>query len=529
MTFSQLKKHNDYKILHEIHPQARLTFNNWLDDCYKNRLYPFLNFTFRTFAESDAAYKRYKQGKGYKAAKGGRSPHNYGLASDIQMINQNGDRISTRSDSVMLNKIVVIAHKNNIFWLGAYDKKDEAQHFDIIRGVDRTKYIDKCEYRWNNNLTFVENQKWIIDLPPLGVLGNLEDSGSALIKKTSKKIKEIFSPNDINTTVKQSAYTPIINPVKYEEAKNEPQEVQTIKEVKNIPARGIWNIIKFVSDHYSLTQTINDTAINNSQGSLLSFIQKVVQKPWLQFFGTTLNGRYYFYCRKEPFDFEGWTKLPKTRVIKENVVLNENLKWFSGDVFSWYQLTPKGNFYTEQHLQFGYIQAVYFEEYADIWGSRPLSQISNYVNFYKTPNQDKDISFKKSIIDLKYMVESNCYLPFTREGSITIIGDVGIKPGYRIELESTQEIFYVDSVSHSYSVNDNSVKMLTTLQISRGMKKKYIKSSKKDGTISYFNLINFETKYQQIDGTNEDAKKAVLAWRVNKDVFNFFLNKRQNG
>lgn len=342
-------------------------------------------------------------------------------------------------------------------------------------------------------------------------------------------LKDFFNPSDINTNVNERAYVKVSNNQVYQSPKPQAIPPMAITEVKKVPAAGIWSIIKFVSDRFSLSQTLNDATINNSQGSLFNFVQKIVQKPWLQFFGTTLGNQYYFYCRKEPFDLQGWSKLPTVAVISENEMLSDDLSWYSGDIYSWFQLTPRGNFYTEQHLQFGYISSVFFEEYADIWGSKPMSQISNYVNYYKMPNEEKEIMHKKAMTDLKYMVESNCYLPFTRQGSLTVLGNIAIKPGYKIELSSTQEIFYVDSVTHNYSQDEGSVRFTTVLQVSRGMRKKYINYPSERETISYFNIINFDTEYKQMDGVKEANKIPVIRWNVNRKVFDFFLNKKQNG
>lgn len=51
--------------------------------------------------------------------------------------------------------------------------------------------------------------------------------------------------------------------------------------------------------------------------------------------------------------------------------------------------------------------------------------------------------------DLLYVVETTCYLPFTRKGTITLNGDRRIKVGTFIILESTQELFYVTAVNNT--------------------------------------------------------------------------------
>lgn len=344
-----------------------------------------------------------------------------------------------------------------------------------------------------------------------------------------KPVKKWFDSDDVDTEINKPAFKNIEGGTEYKPMPKVIFPKTKIKEVKEVKATGIWQIIKLVTDQYSLSQTVNDATINNNQGSLLNFVQKVIQRPWLQFRGTTIGNQYYFYSRKEPFDFSGWQKMPVLKDIDESEVLSENLSWYDGDIFSWYQLTPRGNFYTEQHIEFGYVSAVYFEEYADIWGSKPLSHISNYVNYYKIPGEDKDIMSKKAMTDLKYMVESNCYLPFTRTGSLVILGDNTIKSGFKIRYKPTGEIFYVDSVSHNMVKNESGMNFQTTLNVSRGMKEKYINAPINADMISYFNIISFDTEFTTPSGVKEEYKKPIIKWKVNRKIFDFFLNKRQNG
>lgn len=266
-----------------------------------------------------------------------------------------------------------------------------------------------------------------------------------------------------------------------EEQEKIDEYITKVSEVETKDAVGIWQIVKLVADQYSLSQNINDATIAFSQGSLLNYIQKVVQKPWLQFFGDTVGDQYYFQCRKEPFDYDGYSKLPVIKSIQENEVLSDDLGWYDGEIFSWYQIIPKGSFLGEQNLIFAYVKAVFFEEYAEIWGSKPNIQVSNYVNFNKIDEDNK--MFSKAIQDLRYMVESNAYLPFSRQGTIVITGDNTIRRGYRIFYEPTGEFFYIDSVTHNYSTDEDGPSYTTTLRVSRGVIKKYFGD--------YFSIIDF--------------------------------------
>lgn len=267
-----------------------------------------------------------------------------------------------------------------------------------------------------------------------------------------------------------------------EQAEKIEKYITKISEVEKRDAAGIWQIIKLVADQYSLSQNINDATIAFSQGSLLNFVRNVVQEPWLQFWGDTVGDQYFFHCRKEPFDAVGYTGLPTMRSIQENEVFSDDLGWYNGPIYSWYQIIPRGSFLGEQNLIFAYVKAVFFEEYAEVWGSKPNIQVSNYVNFNKLDENNK--MFSKALADLKYMVESNAYLPFTRQGTIVIAGDNTIKIGYKIYYESTGELFYVNGVSHSYVSTEDGPEYRTVLRVSRGVLRAQLDR--------YFKLINFD-------------------------------------
>lgn len=373
-------------------------------------------------------------------------------------------------------------------WARWNSTKAAAQHDYRIK-------VKNIRNRWILNSTVVEDElKNITDEP-------FQDSGI----NSSRRKNRVES--NWNIQVGEKA---INDEIVEEEEIPEDEYVTKLSGVETKEASGIWQIIKLVADQYSLSQNVNDATIAFSQGSLLNYIQKVVQSPWLEFFGDTVGDQYYFQCRKEPFDKKGYLKLPMVKSIQENEVLDTDLSWYEGDVFSWYQIIPRGSFLGQQNLIFAYVKAVFFEEYAEIWGSKPNIQVSNYLNFNKIDDDNK--MFNKAIDDLRYMVESNAYLPFTRKGMIVINLDNSIRRGYKIFHEPTGEFFYVDSVTHAYYTGEDGPRGTTTLLVSRGIMKKYFES--------YFDIISFDNPKpleQQITTKVQDG-----------DLVFFFDNGRSN-
>lgn len=296
-------------------------------------------------------------------------------------------------------------------------------------------------------------------------------------------------------------------------------------DVQDKVAPGIWQIVKVIIDPEVKELQLNDASISMQQGSLYSFFEKICQKPFVEFFGDTYGDQYYFIIRKPPFTKQSFNSLP-TYFIAENEVYNDSLKWNDDNVYSWFQLIPNGNYIGANERIWQYLKAVFFEEYAEIWGSRPLSITSNYITFQKS---NGEIVEKQAILDLKFIIDIHSYLPFTRKGTITIKGDRRLKRGMRIYYQPTNEYFYIDSVQQTFSSNNGFLDRITILQVSHGMVKENCEIDIEDKfTKSYFNIINYgnnlyETLNEKQEATETDFDKhipeLVALFNNDKDSF----------
>lgn len=259
-------------------------------------------------------------------------------------------------------------------------------------------------------------------------------------------------------------------------------------EIEDYIAPGIWQAIKVVIDPEVQERQINDATISFMQGSLFSFFGKVCQQPFVEFWGDTYGDQYYFIIRKPPFTRQSFLSLSLLNIYERDVY-SDSFVWENQEIYSWYMLEPNGNYIGGNEVIFQYLQAVFFTEYAELWGSKPLSITSNYITFIK---ETGDIQLKAAEQDLKFIVDCHSYLPFVRKGTITIRGDRRIKRGMKIWYQPTNEYFYVESVSNSFTVQDGIIDRITTLTVSHGMIKEYADIEIEDKyTPSYFNLINY--------------------------------------
>ncbi len=213
--------------------------------------------------------------------------------------------------------------------------------------------------------------------------------------------------------------------------------------------------------------------------------------------------------------------------IDEVDVLSEDLD-YSDEAYTWYRIIPRGLGVQDDLTSFLLSPIVPLDEYAEIWGNRAYSMEYNYspAEFIDDSYAEKEMKYAESqaFLDLQYVMESTVYLPFTRQGTIRINGDRRIKRGTAIYYKPTDEVFYVDAVRNSRTLKDR----ITTLSVSRGMKEKFIKGVQvrfgaKVETVSYFNIVDLKIENDASINNNAFLKN----WKVNKNVFNFFLQRRQ--
>lgn len=294
---------------------------------------------------------------------------------------------------------------------------------------------------------------------------------------------------------------------------------------------GIWQIVKVLVDESVKNRLIVDSSIDTFGGSLLNAVKKYVQEPFAELITDTYGDQFYFIVRRPPTDKQRFLDLAyiaeenEALHINEEDVLAENLEYDDSNVYCWYRLVPNGDIVAGRSKDLFEWPVVYFREYNEIWGNRTLEITSNYIHYESYAsiiNQNNHtIKNQRNQIyeDLKFMVESHAYLPFTHKGTIRTKGNRLYKKGTVIWHKGRDQFFYVDGVSQSYSTSDSGDTRETTLQVSRGM---YNKTDAGEYVLDkYFDIINFPAK---------DPNKIEYGykWTVNQDVFNFFLRRRQS-
>lgn len=310
-------------------------------------------------------------------------------------------------------------------------------------------------------------------------------------------------------------------------------------------ANGIWQIIKLLVDHQLDDRRLNNGELSHPEGAIIDVIRKVCQQPFVEFFGDTYGDKYVFIARQAP--------LTKSQIIdyfNNNMVveieaeqmLDFSMTW-DDTFYTYYQVQPLDGIYgSDQFIAGTAIPIVYFEEYAQVFGMHKKVVPDNYISAGVIEGEQSKTNvdlFRQALAnDMKYVIETNAILPFTRKGTITMIGDKRIRRGTWIHFKPTNEIFYVKSVVQNASASDSGISRVSTIEVERGMIRDYVLDNVsmdfkgKRQIVNYFNIVNVDVivdklQLRLVDNRVSESNSATNQQLINKDIFNFFYRARQ--
>lgn len=346
--------------------------------------------------------------------------------------------------------------------------------------------------------------------------------------------------------------------------------------INTLRVRGIWKIIKLFVDPVVDDRRIADDAFANPDGSLLSYINRICQKPFVEFYGDTNGDQFDFIVRQQPFTASAIRGIVGAGAVNneeapvnggyinvlEKDVLSYSLDW-DNRYYSWYQIQAQNVFMgNSDSSSLSVIPIIFLPEYNRKFGNKRFIITDNYFSARALKGDEDNKSLNISLFaeavlnDLKYIIDINSYLPFTRRGTITIVGDRRIKIGTFIRLIQTDELFYVTAVNNSAIFSKGSVERVTVLTVERGMKIRYIEgvlepegfplqSAGRPGVDSdndvisinlkynYFNIVDTQlivnTITRQLSGLNNSRVQRGIAtdFGVNTEIFRFFEERQQ--
>ena len=301
--------------------------------------------------------------------------------------------------------------------------------------------------------------------------------------------------------------------------------------------KGVYQIIQLMAANETKDRLVIDSSVGNPQGPFLNLFNKICQYPFVEVIMDTVIDQYLILVREPPYHPKTLENYIDTHAITvDNISVVSTDLAFSQDIYTWFQLDPKGNYFGKNdQIAMSYCPIVQLDEYVRIWGSRRCYVVTNYMsakNLEGNVKKEAYDNFKKfAVKELMHLINVYSVLPFTRTGKITLNHtDRRIKKGSYIYLETTREIFYVDAVQHY--VSKSTMMSQTVISVSRGMVKEHIPRSegKLKKSFSYFEIVNsgiLENALMKLWANETIEVSHQYSDIVNPDAFEFFLKRGQ--
>lgn len=332
---------------------------------------------------------------------------------------------------------------------------------------------------------------------------------------------------------------------------------------------GVWQIIHLMYQDILKDRFVVDGALAYVDGTILEQFNKICQAPFVEFFGDTYGNEFNFVVRQPPFTREAIrsflfgvnnAEYANQSLGEEYKLIDIQAKDISGytslqydtTYYSWYQLTPNDTLLGAGAtlLAGGLIPIQAFTRIAECFGNHRLVVPDNYLSanvISGFESKEDRATYRGALLnDLKFVIDTNMYLPFTRKGTITLVkGDRRIKKGMFIRITPMNEIFYVDSVSNYIAFNNEAIYRSTTLHVSRGMIEDYIHGAngyEEDGILirekdlptkfSYFDIAKTIIKSSShiVESTDDgqtpvNGKEGFIKISKMTEVFRYLVKK----
>lgn len=313
------------------------------------------------------------------------------------------------------------------------------------------------------------------------------------------------------------------------------------------PVNGVWQIVKVFVEDILEKRVLIDSSIANPNGTLLEYMTRVCQFPLVEFYFDTYINTIDIVVRQPPFNKDailGAYKNGQYVTITSGNLQGYDLSYDTRS-YSWYQLRVMDNHAGQRNTtSLAFVPIVYLDDYAEVFGNKKMSFTDQYLNYKETDGVNKTqtlSNFQEAALnDLIYILESTAYLPFTRTGTITINGDRRIKVGTFVYFEPTNEFFYVSSVVNNVSFLDGNLQRQTIIQVERGMYVPILSNSfssvkdrqdnagkeSKDVKPDYFKLVDLTEMKNAVKVAQKDQIATLVSPKVDRDQFEYFLNRK---
>lgn len=230
---------------------------------------------------------------------------------------------------------------------------------------------------------------------------------------------------------------------------------------------GVWNFVEFEIEPQTANRVLADSSIATMSGSIINFINSLLQTPFVETITDTYGSKFTFIIRTPPYLKEPYLNNRTLEISIRHLVQNST-GIDDRNVRSWFMFRPDASFFGDRDIAAALFPGIYFDKLAKIYGSRKLEMSHRYItyNYKDTTDKESRIDTKiQNVEDLKFMVEA--FLPemFMKKGSLTFRNVEGIKKGINIYIPELDMLYYVKSYSHQIEISER----ITQVEVERGM------------------------------------------------------------
>lgn len=210
-------------------------------------------------------------------------------------------------------------------------------------------------------------------------------------------------------------------------------------------------------------QTANDQTFSNFQGSILSFIQQIIDDPWNQLYWEVYNGVPTLIERPTPFNEKEWKELPLHTITDEDVIQDSTGR-SDVETYTLFSVQMATYFNALGSSQQTGVRPLWYAPYFKKYGLRRLNRFTNYVIY---GNIDMESRLKTYQTDL---FNWNIMNPDFYNGTIVVTGQNYYKIGDRLLYKSAEDgreiEYFIEGVSHQFVSFGY---WLTTISVTRGL------------------------------------------------------------
>lgn len=511
-------KKKDWNVIQNIYKNINGINKRYIEYFFQK----VLKFNDLVFIKFDEDFLYRKENRKIKIGANGREDYDMiGLVDSVgrdETVGENGLNISVVVAGRDLSKSVI---EDGVYFYPAYVTTDE-------KGNDQQNQEEEKKLTEDRQSQFFVNYNKSLIHKKLAnrIFGRLFDKDFFVAKPVNELLKKILQ---------QLSVMDIHIPKTFLNIERSSLAYKTTDDGSGVLAptnewndESFWNLVELYVDESDAQKYRNlfDSTLAQQSGTVLSFLQRIARKPFVELFADTWGEKWSIFARVPPLTMDMYLD-NLTIDVDEEFLISENTKLDDSQAFSWFRLDPQGLFFGDPSARLVDFPAVLLDEFAGIFSSKAKELTTLYLGSQKNTSEGgKPIyysnTYYQACIDLIFLIKGLSIEPFMKKGTIKTYGNRYIKRGMNIYLKGRDMLYYVEGVQQTSNIERRE----TLVTVSRGIRKS--NAPLYDGVIEVqkppeltdeelYDVINLQKN--QTTRLHELTKGVLNSIKVNKEKF----------